>query len=56
MNWGKFNPPVKGYYRALVAIPARAHHDFSIWFHDRTPTCEHWDSDFGRNYHFRVSR
>lgn len=53
LDWG-FAGPAKGYYRALVRVPSTGH-DFALWFHDTdSGSCDHWDSDFGRNYHFAI--
>src|SRR5262249_52888007 len=59
LDWG-LGGPVNGYYRALTQIPSGGgggggSGDLALWFHDHSATCDHWDSDFGRNYHFAVT-
>lgn len=55
LDWGLAGP-AKGAYRALVEVPS-AGHDFAIWFHDTDGhACDHWDSAFGKNYHFPIAR
>lgn len=55
LDWGLAGP-AKGTYRALVDVPQTGA-DFAIWFHDTDGhACDHWDSAFGKNYHFPIAR
>jgi hypothetical protein len=52
------NKPAGGSYRLLVTFPEGR--DLTVWFENATvkedgaPTCEKWDTNFGKNFHFAM--